>query len=659
MLQNILSSLKCMSMCWLSMPKDVRADNEIQIFRNDVPFGMCPRSHTFLKFIRKEVTENELYSSRLSDENCWKVCYIYDKDLKHFFNSPLLVDWVWQILDSKSARKYSDLEDQLQRHEQLNTDLIKQLLSQLIPEDIEQMEKFEMHRFLTYGSAFHNDVEFYLEIFQDKDTQELSCKLEVLKWLVNQLWAILLNFERETLECLQKGYNNKLMEENWGGIVEMLHEKMRLYKNQRLYYENLKYTLAEQTRKKLDDISSKHLLNLVNISSRRNVSIMLEPEFITNLLFYISGETNPVVSCSTNEKKYDFVLFCKIAGLLPIKTADHLNLVETEKVESLLFSMLNILGFDKLVLSHKKEPQVVNLYIERMLRKGKGMYCIDFSTESRFVWIHIGSKTSKELKQYGSCFFEIFWRALGNILFRLYHLDKINITIMDEKDEEKIDLSKRSIIKFDKYATWESDFAFEIAFVKIYCKSNVYLHVDYPVPFPTFEQRCTSEMGDIITSTLGLQNSCLKEETGLNLLFPPGRYEKSYNCCCMSPDIRAQTLKELISLKSREIIIRFDILEDHFILLGMQNWKKETIQQISEIMDAIIAKIKKDENQLSIKILTRQQVKVDELIEAISKTKSCKCNIYIHCYCGDKMNCLNRIQCENNIKNKNIVFLNH
>lgn len=142
MLPNMLDSLKCVIMCWLNIMHIASADDTIEIFKNDVPFRMQQCSHPLLKLMKETIVNTEFNSSRYCHNNGTEMYYIYDKDLEFVFDSAILVDWFWKILDTNSNCKYLDLHKQLQMHEGLNMDHIKQIVKELIPINITQIEKF-------------------------------------------------------------------------------------------------------------------------------------------------------------------------------------------------------------------------------------------------------------------------------------------------------------------------------------------------------------------------------------------------------------------------------------------------------------------------------------------------------------------------------------
>lgn len=228
---------------------------------------------------------------------------------------------------------------------------------------------------------------------------------------------------------------------------------------------------------------------------------------------------------------------------------------------------------------------------------------------------------------------------------------------MDKNDEENIDLSMKSGIKFGKYAIWMPVSVMNIVYNPIICESGMLLCVNHYFEFPAFKQQCVLLYGSIITLELGWTNRCLNKKTRLSVFLPPGGYEKNYNYCCMNSELKTRTLKEVNELKSEKIIIRFNSLETHLKSSGLPNWENVLKQQITEIIQTILIKIKKDEHLKSIKIYTMRSIRLKELLDAALRKSLCY--IYIYCECDNNENCFNKIQYDSDYKYKRIVFLIH
>ena len=161
MLLTVLFSLRCVIICCMNVPDNVGDDNEIQIFRNDLPFRTCSSSHTFLKFVTDQSNKKNFNFSGDFYKDKKDKCYIYDTDLIHIFDCSVCVNWFWEILDFKFDHKYSNLRKHLKEHGKVNMNLIIKMLYELIPKNATDVERFKMLKLLIFDSVVQNDVEFF------------------------------------------------------------------------------------------------------------------------------------------------------------------------------------------------------------------------------------------------------------------------------------------------------------------------------------------------------------------------------------------------------------------------------------------------------------------------------------------------------------------
>lgn len=236
----------------------------------------------------------------------------------------------------------------------------------------------------------------------------------MLKWIVNQLWEVSLNFERECLKYEQKKGLVELIREKSIFFIVMFQEKVLKYQNQMLYYEKLQDILGRNITGLCKAITILND-NIVEIVWRKKVSIMLEPRFIINLVHYISKNTSQEIFCdniNTKTRTFDLMLFFKMVGIIPLSIT-----TERKKLKEITAKILDVFEIETLERNYREDSIAYYLRTLKKLKEGKGISHIHFSTKGIINWIHIGSKTLKRLKMYGNIFPELFWKGLGNMYY--------------------------------------------------------------------------------------------------------------------------------------------------------------------------------------------------------------------------------------------------
>ena len=659
------------------MPYHVKAyDHEIQMFRNDIFFGSHSSSHAIFSFVEKQILDQTLWPINFYIEYNIKEYYIEDEYLELLFSSSVLVEWFWEFLSDKFYSQYSDLLKQLQKDERADIKQIKQLLAEVMPKSTTHVEKFKMLKFLTVDIAFENAIKVFLEIVDDKNSEEFKNETEVLKWIVCQIDKEFYEFEKKKLKYEQNiRYINSIKQKKQHAC-EMARRLACKYSNQKLYYVELQQNIENQVKKLIDAVLSLRSKQFEIFSLQRR-SIMLEPKFILNLLFYISKKvTNKISSLfiSTDDYNSYIFLFYRAASVLVLplkKIQTYLAEKLRVKLRQKLLNMMDILGFDELKINDEQDQQNIYKKTLKMLKNGMGFYCLRHSNSKCFVWIHIGSKTSKRFAKYGNTFAELFFKTLGNIFYLFYGTKQINITLMDAQDEAKINLSTTKVIEFSKNASWsfkkfgsiDTSLSFPIfggigiAFGQIDCKSSVLLKEDSKKDFNSLSLLDTPKYGDIITLGLFWKQTCLNEEIGVGALLPPGKYVKGYNFCCGNSDIRAQALEEMTDLQADTIEVNFTVLENHLKTTFPSKWQHKLEKQVREIIDMLIIQIETDEFLQNIIIYTEINIQLERLFDA--KPKKGTYGINIRCSCRDERNCINKIECESDLVKGKFTFINH
>ena len=329
------------------------------------------------------------------------------------------------------------------------------------------------------------------------------------------------------------------------------------------------------------------------------------------------------------------MLFCKLIVALPreeIQNPKNSNL--QNKLSGLLDKVLSSFGFNALKFGKK---DVKSLKIVKLLKTGKGLYYI----RNKEFWIHIGSTNANRLQEFESLNGDLFWKTAANLIYGIYGITKVNITVTNAEDEKHIIISPLYTINFAKFAEWSIGNTDEQMYN--YFNNAQMSFFNSPENIINFKFLSKSLYLNCFSRVVIIRSK--EQDYSLNrvemngVLLPCAKYANIYRFCDKKLEYFLLHLQKILTYKIDKIIINFSEKCKHINNSDI-NESLTVNQFVSEAENMLKAVLESNDEFKAVDISICNEIDLDKLLAIVSK--SGKCKIRIVCLCGDKAKCPNK-----------------
>lgn len=259
-------------------------------------------------YIKKKIDNGICRGSNYFDVNNALCFQISPGDLEDILGTKALAMLYYQICvaitdSQKSGHAVVD-----------NIEYVLQVLAEHLPADVSRVDKFKMAKLFTYGKTEGSEIEFYLKLLENKNVSEPDRSSEAFNWMIDNIQETICSLEATSAKY-EELYNQFTVK-----TTQLLFHRLKSskiveeYPGQKLFYEATEKILCNLIHERLRGEYKYLNTQFYKAKTKQKVNVMLEPEFIINLLFY--GGRKMKQEPGRKRKSFDSKQFCKVFALL-------------------------------------------------------------------------------------------------------------------------------------------------------------------------------------------------------------------------------------------------------------------------------------------------------------------------------------------------------